>query len=288
MDITVPAGMIAGDSVEFSDAEGNLMFCTVPDGYAAGDTFRVDELGLPIAAADVHSIMDRFVQWFEREEIGDQVDKFVREHASVLGSARRHDASEEHSHEMWPLFQAYSAQFDELLQQFLAEAGCSADEFLAAAKDAEGMQEIYVQLFLAHSEYQMVLCSRRARIFMCSEFDNAILLVSQIIHSLSSSSPTRLSSRRRSKTRRASPASCESATGRVSVMAGSVRPPAPRSSRTIDSKNKINALHATSQLTVLAIGPPRVCAHRYPVPRWHPETDPRHLASKVKCNMHKF
>ena len=28
---------------------------------------------------------------------------------------------------------------------------------MAAAKDAEGMQEIYVQMFLAHSEYEMFI-----------------------------------------------------------------------------------------------------------------------------------
>jgi hypothetical protein len=157
MDVTVPPGLGAGDTVEFSDAEGNIMTAVVPPGYAEGEIFRVDELGLPVEAPQRGGIMDRFVEWFEREEIGDKVDRFIREHATVLGNARRHDVNDEHSHELWPLFQEYSSQFEALLQTFLDEAGCSGEEFLEAAKSAAGMEEVYVQLFLAHSEYEMFI-----------------------------------------------------------------------------------------------------------------------------------
>lgn len=41
-------------------------------------------------------------------------------------------------------------QFEGLLQNFLNEAGCSAEEFVGAAKQADGMNEIYLRIFLAH------------------------------------------------------------------------------------------------------------------------------------------
>lgn len=157
MDVTVPAGLGPGDTVEFPDAEGNTMTVVIPDGCAEGDVFRVDEMGLVVEHHGSSSIMDNFVQWFEREEIGDKVDQFIRDHASVLGAHRRHDTGAEHSHELWPIYQEYAAQFDTLLQQFLNENGCSSEEFLAASKNAEGMEEIYVQLFLAHAEYEMFI-----------------------------------------------------------------------------------------------------------------------------------
>ena len=156
MDVTVPAGSGAGDTVEFADAEGNTLTAVVPDGLSEGDVFRVDELGMPVESTG--SIMERFASWFEREEIGDQIDKFIRDNAGVLGTHRpRIDMNAEHSHDLWPLFQEYSARFDALLQTFLVEASCTAEEFLEAAKEAQGMQEIYVQLFLAHSEYEMFI-----------------------------------------------------------------------------------------------------------------------------------
>ena len=111
MDVTVPAGSGAGDTVEFADAEGNTLTAVVPDGLSEGDVFRVDELGMPVESTG--SIMERFASWFEREEIGDQIDKFIRDNAGVLGTHRpRIDMNAEHSHDLWPLFQEYSARFD--------------------------------------------------------------------------------------------------------------------------------------------------------------------------------
>ena len=61
----------------------------------------------------------------------------------------------EHSHEWWPLYQEHQQQFEVLLDGFLGEAACSMGEFLAAAKAASGVDDIYVKIFIAHSEYEM-------------------------------------------------------------------------------------------------------------------------------------
>jgi hypothetical protein len=61
----------------------------------------------------------------------------------------------EQSHEWWPIYQEYQAKFDTLLQQFLEENGCTADDFLSCAAGAEGMNEMYLKLFLSHSDYQV-------------------------------------------------------------------------------------------------------------------------------------
>ena len=47
--------------------------------------------------------------------------------------------------------------FDALLQEFLAEAGFSNDEFVQAADAAEGMNGLYLQLFLAHVDYSVFI-----------------------------------------------------------------------------------------------------------------------------------
>ena len=49
----------------------------------------------------------------------------------------------------------YRQQFEVLLDEFVAEAGCTTDEFLAAAQEAEGINEFYVKIFLSHAEYSM-------------------------------------------------------------------------------------------------------------------------------------
>ena len=41
------------------------------------------------------------------------------------------------------------------MSQFLAEARCSPQEFMAAAQSAEGMNDMYLKLFLAHSETEL-------------------------------------------------------------------------------------------------------------------------------------
>ena len=53
------------------------------------------------------------------------------------------------------MYQEYSATFEGLLQSFVDEAGTTVEGFLKAAEGAEGMNEIYLQIFLAHADYQM-------------------------------------------------------------------------------------------------------------------------------------
>ena len=45
--------------------------------------------------------------------------------------------------------QMYQAHFEGFLEKFLDEAGCTAEEFVTAAQGASGMNEIYLQIFLA-------------------------------------------------------------------------------------------------------------------------------------------
>lgn len=151
--LTVPPGVGPGETIEYADDNGVMLTAVVPEHCGPGDDFEVtDGAG---AGAD---IMQAFGAWFERESVGDQIDRFVVENAHRMaqtGHIPTSSDSGEHSHEWWPLFLEYKEQFEVLLESFLQEAGCDASEFLAAAKTAEGMSEVYVQLFLAHSEYEM-------------------------------------------------------------------------------------------------------------------------------------
>jgi hypothetical protein len=166
VDVAVPAGVGPGDIVSFQDASGSTLEVTVPEGLAEGDVFQVEvnEAGAvhPLAALNAYvqaraasgDVMDKFVAWFEREEVGAKIDRFVELNAATIGSAA---ADQEQSLDWWPLYQAYQNQFDELLQEFLDEAQCTAEEFLAAAHGAEGMNNMYLKLFLAHSDYQVFI-----------------------------------------------------------------------------------------------------------------------------------
>ena len=167
LNVTVPPGVGAGGTVAFEDvATGRMLEAVVPDGVAEGETFQVevDEDGSvhPIEALNSYvanraaggDVMDVFVAWFEREAVGEQIDAFISENASRIGSIPE-AAEGEQSHEWWPIYQEYSKQFDKLLEQFLEEAACTVDQFMEAAKEAEGMNEMYLQLFLAHSNYEM-------------------------------------------------------------------------------------------------------------------------------------
>ena len=159
LDVTVPSGSGPGDTVDFADASGTQCSVVVPVGLAEGDTFQVEvDEGIATALQDGEpqsTIMQHFVEWFERESVGDQVDKFVIDNAAAMAALGHIEPGGEHSHEWWPMYQRYQQQFEALLQSFLGEAGCTGDEFLAAANAAEGMDQIYVKLFLAHSEYTM-------------------------------------------------------------------------------------------------------------------------------------
>jgi hypothetical protein len=118
LDVVVPAGVGAGDNVEFTDADGNALQAVVPAGLSEGDTFQV-EVGsdgsvqaletLARAAADDDgasvSVMDKFAVWFERESVGDQIDQFVTDNAHLMGEAQEsHGMQGEQSHDVrtWP------------------------------------------------------------------------------------------------------------------------------------------------------------------------------------------
>ena len=51
------------------------------------------------------------------------------------------------------LYNEYVALFDEKLQSFVDEAGTTQEAFLAEAQGASGLHEAYLQIFLAHAEY---------------------------------------------------------------------------------------------------------------------------------------
>jgi hypothetical protein len=162
VEVTVPAGVAAGEMLEF-DHEGVLQSVVVPDGLAEGDIFEV-ELGPGGAAAKPAELtgylqeraasgdlMDRFVHWFENNEIEEQFETWIADHAHLVQGA---GSGSEQSHEWWPVYLEYQTKFEGLLEQFLVEAGVSAEEFLTAAKSASGMNDIILKIFLASSEYE--------------------------------------------------------------------------------------------------------------------------------------
>uniref|UniRef100_A0A7S3AGP2 BART domain-containing protein n=1 Tax=Haptolina ericina TaxID=156174 RepID=A0A7S3AGP2_9EUKA len=165
VDVTVPARVAAGQEVEFAFGTSTLR-AVVPDGVSEGMVFQVEVaeasgepevverlLSYVDSRASSGDIMDRFVAWFERERIEEAFEAFVATHAHVLSSSGGVEGEQDHA--WWPLYQEYSAIFEGFLEKFLCEAGCTADEFGAAAQGASGMNEIYLQIFLAQSEYTM-------------------------------------------------------------------------------------------------------------------------------------
>ena len=96
------------------------------------------------------SVLSRFVEWFEREDIGATFDGFIADHASsFLGASAATEQRLEWTH----LYNEYVALFDAKLQSFLEGAGTTQEAFLAEASTAEGLHDAYLQIFLAHAEY---------------------------------------------------------------------------------------------------------------------------------------
>ena len=96
------------------------------------------------------SVLSRFVEWFEREDIGATFDAFIADHASsFLGASAATEQRLEWTH----LYNEYVALFDEKLQSFLEGAGTTQEAFLSEASTAEGLHDAYLQIFLAHAEY---------------------------------------------------------------------------------------------------------------------------------------
>ena len=171
LDVVVPPGVGPGETVEFTDAERVALQAVEPAGVGEGESFQVEVLRgddgtvevnavqmlrdfLDERAAESGGLMDQFVAWFEAESVGDQVDDFVKTNARSMRGADAGIDSEQ-SHECWPFYTAYQEQFDGLLQSFLEKAGCTAEEFLAAAATADGMNDVYMRIFLAGSEYEV-------------------------------------------------------------------------------------------------------------------------------------
>eukprot|EP00964_Phaeocystis_antarctica_P109545 scaffold73987_cov70-Phaeocystis_antarctica.AAC.4 len=162
VELTVPAGVAAGDPLEF-EHDGTLYNAVVPEGLGEGDVFQIEVSAAHPAGsftdylesrASSGDLMDRFVAWFESHGIEEQFETFLAEHAHLVKGAA--DGSEQ-SHEWWPVYQTYQAKFDALLQEFLTEAGVSAEEFLTAAKSASGMNDIILKIFLRASNGQRAL-----------------------------------------------------------------------------------------------------------------------------------
>ena len=96
------------------------------------------------------SVLSRFVEWFESEDIGAVFDGFIADHASsFLGAS----FTTEQRLEWTDLYNEYVSLFDEKLQSFLDGAGTTSEAFLSEAKTAEGLHDAYLQIFLAHAEY---------------------------------------------------------------------------------------------------------------------------------------
>ena len=121
----------------------------------------------------------------EREQVGEKFDAFVATHATQISEIAQGMEGEQ-SHDWWPLYQEYTAQFDNYLEgeqplarlaicrcrpshgalshaharrassaEFVSSHNTTKEEFLEAAAKAEGLNEFYLNIFLYHSEYEM-------------------------------------------------------------------------------------------------------------------------------------
>lgn len=95
-------------------------------------------------------ILSSFVKWFEEQDIGAQFDTFISAHAHMFKGA---SPSTEQSLEWQEIYLQYQALFDDKLQSFVEQAGTTVEAFLASAQAADGLHEAYLQIFLAHAEY---------------------------------------------------------------------------------------------------------------------------------------
>ena len=101
-----------------------------------------------------NTVLSQFVEWFEREDVGSTFDAFIADHAgSFLGASAR----TEQKLEWTGLYNEYVTLFDEKLQSFVDGAGTTQEAFLSEARAAEGLHEAYLQIFLAHAEYDTFL-----------------------------------------------------------------------------------------------------------------------------------
>mmetsp|Transcript_6037 Transcript_6037/g.15975 ORF Transcript_6037/g.15975 Transcript_6037/m.15975 type:complete len:128 (+) Transcript_6037:54-437(+) len=109
-------------------------------------------------------LMDQFAQFMEQQDVESRVNRFVEAHASEIAQIAQ-GLDGEQSHDWWPLYQLYQAEFDNVLEEFIASVNTTKEEFMEAAQNAQGLQEFYLQIFLYHSQYEMFvsLMSEEAR-----------------------------------------------------------------------------------------------------------------------------
>ena len=99
-------------------------------------------------------LLDSFVTWFEAEGIAAMFDEFIGKHCSKFADASGDSEGGEQNLEWHGLYLEYCGMFDARLSDFLSQAGATQEEFLLAAKEAGGLHEAYLQIFLAHAEYE--------------------------------------------------------------------------------------------------------------------------------------
>ena len=157
LDVVVPAGVGAGDTIEVTDPDGNLLRATVPDGLQEGDIFQLT-CG---ASMDGESIMQQFEDWFEREKVDDQIEEWAIRNAQrlqITDAELAAGADGEQPHEWWPLYLEYQQEFEALLQRFLDEAGCTSEDFLTAVDGASAsMASTYASWITSLSSYENFL-----------------------------------------------------------------------------------------------------------------------------------
>ena len=103
-------------------------------------------------ATSKEEVLTKFVEWFDANSVGDKFDGFIRENAGDFVGASS-DGEQELSRMM--LYKRYCTIFDELLQAFVTHAGITQAEFLEAARSADGLHDAYLNIFLAHAEYDV-------------------------------------------------------------------------------------------------------------------------------------
>ena len=119
------------------------------------------------------SLLDKFVAWFEDQQVGSKFDAFIEQHAKGFLGATTEEVQELSRTELYqqcacPLPPVAARRrlyalaraadeklFDGLLDEFVAQSGTTKENFLKEAEKAEGMSEIYLQIFLAHAEYDV-------------------------------------------------------------------------------------------------------------------------------------
>ena len=141
VEVTVPAGVDPGQSVEF-EFNGSILYAQVPEGVCEGLVFQV-EVGeaagepAPIAGelaaqaaleqrfqqyvderASSGDLMDRFVLWFERENMEEQFEAFIQANASEMHGSDGVEGEQDHA--WWPLYQVKHAPALDTWNVFIA------------------------------------------------------------------------------------------------------------------------------------------------------------------------